>query len=76
MTGTQAVCGHYVTAVGAPNSTARLKCESVPCPACQAKDNANLTKWKPCPACGYVYDCTVIPPPRVPADIRCACCCQ
>jgi hypothetical protein len=31
---------------------------------------------RPCPACGRLYDPTVIPPPRVPLDIRCACCCQ
>lgn len=31
---------------------------------------------KPCPACGELYDATRIPPPRVPLDIRCACCCQ
>ena len=71
-----ASCGHSIPAVGAPNSVARTLTCSVPCPACQAKDNANLTKWKPCPACGYVYDCTVIPAPRVPSDIRCACCCR
>lgn len=30
----------------------------------------------PCPACGQPWDKTKIPPPRVPLDIRCACCCQ
>jgi hypothetical protein len=29
-----------------------------------------------CPACTRLWDPTVIPPPRVPLDIRCACCCQ
>ena len=31
---------------------------------------------RPCPACGVDCDPTYIPPPRVPLDIRCACCCQ
>ena len=36
----------------------------------------DLTQWCPCPACGRMYDCTKIRPPRVPLTIRCACCCQ
>lgn len=31
---------------------------------------------RPCPACGRAYEPSLIPPPRVPLDIRCACCCQ
>ena len=45
--------------------------------------NAFVASWcernvrlKPCPACGHLCDPTYIPPPRVPLDIRCACCCQ
>ena len=30
----------------------------------------------PCPACKRPHDSTRIPPPRVPMDIRCACCCN
>jgi hypothetical protein len=29
-----------------------------------------------CPACGQPYNPNHIPPPRVPLNIRCACCCQ
>lgn len=35
-----------------------------------------LTRYAPCPACKQLYDTTRIPPPRVPLNIRCACCCQ
>lgn len=82
MTADTASCGHTIIAVGAPNSVARTLTCSVPCPACQEDENRTrnlnnrVTKWKPCPACGYVYDCTIIPPPLVPSDIRCACCCR
>jgi hypothetical protein len=78
MTGTTATCGHNVTAVGAPNSPARLKTESVPCAACQDADNArrSVPKWKPCPACGFVYDATKLHPPLVPLTVSCACCCR
>lgn len=34
MNNVKAVCGHYVTAVGAPGSGARSKCENEPCPKC------------------------------------------
>lgn len=36
----------------------------------------HLSSVRPCPACGRPYDTRRIPPPRVPLDIRCACCCQ
>ena len=36
----------------------------------------HLYHYVPCPACGRHYDRSVVPPPRVPLDIRCACCCQ
>lgn len=32
-------------------------------------------KLERCPACGRKYDPERIPPPRVPLEIRCACCC-
>jgi hypothetical protein len=35
-----------------------------------------LLDTRPCPACGAEHDPTFIPPPRVPLDVRCACCCQ
>lgn len=76
MTADTASCGHSIIAVGAPNSRARTLTCSVPCPSCQERDNATLTKWAPCPACGYVRDVTKLLPPRVPADIGCACCCR
>jgi hypothetical protein len=31
--------------------------------------------YQPCPACGLLYDVRRLCPPRVPLDIRCACCC-
>lgn len=34
MNSVKAVCGHYVTAVGAPGSGARSKYENEPCPKC------------------------------------------
>lgn len=33
-------------------------------------------RMRPCPACGRPHDSGRIPPPRVPLDTRCACCCQ
>lgn len=76
MDSTTASCGHSITAVGASNSIARTLACSIPCQGCQDRDNASGIKWKPCPACGYVYNCTKLLPPRVPVDIRCACCCR
>lgn len=73
MNGTQAKCGHTVTAVGAPGSLARMKCETVPCGSCRDKQPG---RWTDCPACGWIYDSHKSAPPRVPIDIRCACCCQ
>lgn len=76
MTGTQAICGHNVVAVGAPGSPARQKTESVPCAKCQEAENIQSLKWVPCPACGFIYDCQKLLPPRVDLKISCACCCR
>lgn len=76
MKATVAKCGHRIVAVGAPNSLARMKTESIPCEECQQKENAISLKWKECPACGWIYDCTKLQTPQVDLNIRCACCCQ
>jgi hypothetical protein len=68
MTSTKASCGHYVTAVGAPNSPARLKCESRPCPDC--RDNK-------CRECGEVLDKDCSGQKRCPhCDPPCPQCCD
>jgi len=43
MNGTKAKCGHFVIAVGAPGSAARMNCENFPCEQCSAEETQAMS---------------------------------